>query len=116
MRVAAHDPEHEVADGDTVTIAAIGFEVVGIPGHSLDHVAFCAGPLLFSGDLLFAGSVGRTDLMDGDWQTLLDSVRRLLERFGLDATVFPGHGEPTTLGRELETNPFLGELRAALGE
>jgi hypothetical protein len=52
-------------------------------------------------------------LEGGDWETLLASVDRLLERFGPDAVVYPGHGEPTTLGRELATNPFLGELRAA---
>jgi glyoxylase-like metal-dependent hydrolase (beta-lactamase superfamily II) len=113
MTVAPHDPEHEVRDGDTVSVAGIPFEVVGIPGHSVDHVAFCADHSIFGGDLLFAGSVGRVDLEGGDWETLLASVARLLDRFGTDAVVYPGHGEPTTLGRELATNPFLGELRAA---
>lgn len=113
MTVAPHDPEHEVRDGDRVSLAGVDFEVVGIPGHSADHVAFCAGSAIFSGDLLFAGSVGRVDLEGGDWETLLASVARLLDRFGPDAVVYPGHGEPTTLGRELASNPFLGELRAA---
>ena len=116
MRVLPHEPEHEVGDGDRVTVAGLTFEVAGVPGHSADHVAFAVDGNLFSGDLLFAGSVGRTDLAGGDWQTLLDSIRRLLDRFGPDAVVYPGHGEPTTLGRELETNPFLGELRAAARE
>jgi len=113
LTVAPHEPEHEVQDGDTVPVAGISFEVVGIPGHSADHVAFCADHSIFGGDLLFAGSVGRVDLEGGDWETLLASVARLLERFGPDAIVYPGHGEPTTLGRELASNPFLGELRAA---
>ncbi len=111
--VAAHEPEHEVAGGDTIVVAGIDFEVAAVPGHSIDHVAFCADGSLFSGDLLFAGSVGRVDFPGGDWATLLESVQRLLDRFGPGATVYPGHGEPTTLGRELDTNPFLGELRPA---
>ena len=110
--VAPHEPEHVVADGDRVEVAGIAFEVIGVPGHSRDHVAFATGGAVFSGDLLFRDSVGRVDFPGGDWSTLLASIARLLERFGLEATVYPGHGEPTTLGRELERNPFLDELRA----
>jgi len=109
--VPPHDPEHLVGDGDWVRAAGLELEVVGIPGHSIDHVAYCVDGALFSGDLLFASSVGRVDLPGGDWETLIASIRRLLDRFGPDAAVYPGHGEPTTLGRELESNPFLGELR-----
>ncbi len=111
-RVRAHDPEHEVRDGDIVSITGLEFEVAGIPGHSIDHVAFCIGTEIFSGDLLFEGSVGRVDFPGGDWGALIASIERLVERYGRDAVVYPGHGGPTTLGRELETNPFLGELRA----
>jgi glyoxylase-like metal-dependent hydrolase (beta-lactamase superfamily II) len=111
--VRAHDPEHEVRDGDTVAVAGVTFEVVGIPGHSHDHVAYATEGHLFSGDLLFAGSVGRVDLPGGDGETLLASVRRLVDRYGEDAVVHPGHGGDTTLGRELATNPFLRELRTA---
>jgi glyoxylase-like metal-dependent hydrolase (beta-lactamase superfamily II) len=111
--VPPHDPEHLVADGDVVRAAGLELDVVGIPGHSADHVAYCVEGALFSGDLLFASSVGRVDLPGGDWGTLIASIKRLLERFGPDAVVYPGHGDPTTLGRELESNPFLGELRAA---
>jgi hydroxyacylglutathione hydrolase len=110
--VTPHDPEHLVADGPVVRAAGLELEVVGIPGHSIDHVAYCIDGALFSGDLLFASSVGRVDLPGGDWETLIASIRRLIGRFGLDAVVYPGHGDPTTLGRELESNPFLGELRA----
>ncbi len=112
MRVAPHDPAHTVTGGDEITVAGIAFEVVDIPGHSAGHVAFYADGELFSGDLLFAGSVGRVDLAGGDWETLLDSVRMLLDRFPADTVVRPGHGPATTLGRELQTNPFLRELRA----
>jgi glyoxylase-like metal-dependent hydrolase (beta-lactamase superfamily II) len=67
---------------------------------------------LFSGDVLFAGSVGRFDRPGGDWETLLDSIRRLAERFPPETVVYSGHGPPTTLGDELAHNPFLAELRA----
>jgi hydroxyacylglutathione hydrolase len=112
MRVAPHDPAHTIRGGDEVTVAGITFEVVDVPGHSAGHVAFHADGQLFSGDLLFAGSVGRVDLPGGDWETLLDSVRRLLDRFPVDTVVHPGHGPATTLGRELQSNPFLRDLRA----
>jgi glyoxylase-like metal-dependent hydrolase (beta-lactamase superfamily II) len=113
LRVSPHEPEHTLLDGDLADVAGIAFRVVGVPGHSVDHLAFYAEGSLFSGDVLFAGSIGRTDLPGGDLDTLLRSIAGLLERFGPETTVYPGHGEPTTLGRELETNPFLGPLRAA---
>jgi hydroxyacylglutathione hydrolase len=112
MRVPPHDPAHTVSEGDVVTVAGITFDVVDVPGHSAAHIAFHHGGELFAGDLLFAGSVGRVDLPGGDWQTLLASVRRLLERFPPETAVYPGHGPTTTLGRELASNPFLSELRA----
>jgi glyoxylase-like metal-dependent hydrolase (beta-lactamase superfamily II) len=112
MRVRPHDPAHTVSGGDEITVAGITFEVVDIPGHSAGHVAFHHEGELFAGDLLFAGSVGRVDLEGGDWETLLDSVRTLLDRFPAETTIYPGHGPPTTLARELATNPFLRELRA----
>jgi glyoxylase-like metal-dependent hydrolase (beta-lactamase superfamily II) len=110
--VAPHDPAHVVAGGDEIEVAGIAFEVVDVPGHSAGHIAFHHDGELFSGDLLFAGSVGRVDLPGGDWETLLASVRSLLDRFPPDTVVHPGHGPSTTLGRELQTNPFLRELRA----
>ena len=113
MRVPPHDPAHTVSGGDELTVAGIRFEVIDVPGHSAGHVAFLADGELFSGDLLFAGSVGRVDLEGGDWDTLLDSVRSLVDRLPADTVIHPGHGPATTLGRELETNPFLRELRAA---
>jgi glyoxylase-like metal-dependent hydrolase (beta-lactamase superfamily II) len=110
--VGAHEPEHTVAGGEEVTVAGITFQVVDVPGHSAGHVAFFAEGELFSGDVLFAGSVGRTDLQGGDWETLVASIRALMERFPPQTVVRPGHGPATTLGRELQTNPFLRELRA----
>jgi glyoxylase-like metal-dependent hydrolase (beta-lactamase superfamily II) len=111
MRVGPHDPEHLVSGGDRIVVAGTAFDVVDVPGHSAGHVAFFADGHLFSGDLLFAGSVGRVDLAGGDWETLLDSVRALLAHFPGDTIVHPGHGPATTLERELQTNPFLRDLR-----
>ena len=82
-----------------------------MPGHSPAHLAYSADECLFSGDLLFAGSVGRTDLPGADWDTLVQSIRTLADRYPPATVVFPGHGPQTTLGAELARNPFLAELR-----
>ena len=108
----AHAPEHLVAGGETIELAGITFECLAVPGHSPAHVAYYADGELFSGDLLFAGSVGRVDLPGADWDTLLDSVRMLAGRLPPETVVHPGHGAETTLGIELARNPFLAELRA----
>jgi glyoxylase-like metal-dependent hydrolase (beta-lactamase superfamily II) len=112
LPVRPYEVDTELSGGETLKIAGITFEVVAIPGHSPDHVAFYAESCLFSGDLIFAGSVGRVDLAGGDWETLLGSTRLLLERYPPETTVYPGHGPQTTLGAERERNPFLAELRA----
>jgi hydroxyacylglutathione hydrolase len=113
LRVAPHEPAHTVTGGDEIEVAGVAFDVVDVPGHSAGHVAFHHEGELFSGDVLFAGSVGRVDLEGGDWETLLASVRALLDRFPPETVVYPGHGPATTLGRELASNPLLRELRAA---
>jgi len=105
-------PEFTLTGGETVEAAGISFEVVHVPGHSPGHLAYYADLALFSGDLLFAGSVGRTDLPHSDWDTLLQSIRMLVERYPPETAVYSGHGPPTTLGEELARNPFLAELRA----
>ena len=108
----AHAVDHPLHGGEVLDLAGITFDCVAIPGHSPAHVAFFADGALFSGDLLFAGSVGRVDLPGADWDTLVASVRTLTERFPADTVVYPGHGPKTTLGAELSRNPFLAELRA----
>jgi hydroxyacylglutathione hydrolase len=112
LAVRDYEIDTELTGGETPNVAGIGFDVVAIPGHSPDHIAFYSDGCLFSGDLLFSGSVGRVDLAGGDWEALLESARLLTERYAPETTVYPGHGPPTTLGAELERNPFLGELRA----
>jgi glyoxylase-like metal-dependent hydrolase (beta-lactamase superfamily II) len=116
FRVPPHDPAHVVEGGDSISVAAIDFDVIDVPGHSPGHIAFHTEGALFSGDVLFAGSVGRVDLPGGDWDALLRSIRALIDRYGPDTVVYPGHGPATTLGRELQSNPFLRELRAAASE
>ena len=99
--------------GETLELAGIEFETLLVPGHSPAHLAYHADGCLFSGDVLFARSVGRTDLPGGDWDTLVESIRMLGERFPPETVVYSGHGPPTTLGAELDRNPFLAELRAS---
>lgn len=108
----AYTPDVLLRGGETVEAAGIAFDVLSVPGHSPAHVAYHAEGCLFSGDVLFAGSVGRTDLPGADWDTLLDSIRTLLDRYPPETVVYPGHGPPTTLGDELGRNPFLADLRA----
>jgi hydroxyacylglutathione hydrolase len=98
---------------ETLDLADITFETVRVPGHSPAHLAYHADGCLFSGDVLFAGSVGRTDLPGADWETLVGSLRMLTERFPPETRVYSGHGPPTTLGTELDRNPFLAPLRAS---
>jgi hydroxyacylglutathione hydrolase len=106
-------PETLLAGGETVDVAGMSFEVVAVPGHSPGHLAYYTDGALLSGDVLFAGSVGRTDLPRGDWDELLASIRSLADRFPADTVVYPGHGPETTIGAELQRNPFLAELRTS---
>jgi hydroxyacylglutathione hydrolase len=111
--IRPYSPDVRLEDGDTIEAGGLTFETISVPGHSPGHVAFATDGVLFSGDVVFAGSVGRTDLPFADWDTLVESIRLLVERFPPETVVYPGHGPPTTLGGELAGNPFLAELRAA---
>jgi hydroxyacylglutathione hydrolase len=113
VRIRPWQAERRLAGDEAFELAGIDWQTIPVPGHSPGHLAFAADGALFSGDVLFAGSVGRVDLPGGDWPTLLDSIRLLAERYPPETTVYSGHGPPTTLGDELASNPFLAELRAA---
>ncbi len=108
----SYEADRTVEGGDVFTLAGLNFEVIFTPGHSPGHVTYAlpAEDAIFSGDVLFQGSVGRVDLPGGDWPTLLNSIEALVERFPEETTVYPGHMGITTLGRERDTNPFLREL------
>jgi len=98
LAVRPYVVDTELTGGETIEVAGISFEVVAVPGHAPDHIAFHAGDSLFAGDLIFAGAVGRVDLAGGNWETLLESARALTERYPPETKVYPGHGPTTTLG------------------
>ena len=105
-------PDVVLEGGEALELAGIELAVLTVPGHSPAHLAYSAPLNLFSGDVLFAGSVGRTDLPGANWETVLGSIRMLADRLPGDTVVYPGHGPTTTLGTELASNPFLDDLRA----
>jgi glyoxylase-like metal-dependent hydrolase (beta-lactamase superfamily II) len=134
------EPEHTLVGGERLRLAGLDIEVLLTPGHSPGHLTYAiapapqpsaapprvagpaaadvvqstgAAPALLSGDVLFQGSVGRTDLPGGDWNVLERSIGTLVRRFPGETTIYPGHMGVTTLGRELQSNPFLAEIRAA---
>jgi glyoxylase-like metal-dependent hydrolase (beta-lactamase superfamily II) len=127
----SYQAEHTLAGGERLTLAELDVEVLFTPGHSPGHLTYAIAPsatggesspsageasqrALFSGDVLFAGSVGRVDLPGGDWATLERSIGQLLRAFPPQTSVYPGHMGITTLARERDTNPFLSELRATV--
>jgi hydroxyacylglutathione hydrolase len=99
-------PDHDLADGDVVTVGSLSFDVLHVPGHAPGHVAFVKPGCMLGGDLLFAGSIGRTDLPLSDPERMMESLERVA---GLpeDTLVYPGHGPATSIGQERATNPFL---------
>ena len=109
-----HEPEQLVAGGERAAGAGLHYDGVSTPGHSPGHARWppAHGSALFSGDVLFQGSIGRTDLPFGDHARLLQSISELLARYDDAAQVFPGHMGPTTLGAERASNPFLQDLVA----
>ncbi|MBQ9410872.1 MAG: MBL fold metallo-hydrolase [Bacteroidales bacterium] len=114
-----HDfPTEDVIDGETLTLAGITLQVMHTPGHSPGSVCYYVKEdnLLLSGDTLFAGSIGRTDLTGGDYDVLMDSLLHKVMVLPGDTDVIPGHGHPTTIGREGMTNPFLEPFNDPLPE
>jgi hydroxyacylglutathione hydrolase len=109
----SYEAEETVAGGEKLELAGFEVDVVFTPGHSPGHVTYAIPEegALFSGDVLFQGSVGRVDLPGGDWATLAQSIGTLLETYPDETTVYPGHMGITTLGAERARNPFLAELR-----
>jgi glyoxylase-like metal-dependent hydrolase (beta-lactamase superfamily II) len=108
----SYEAEHTLKGGEKLELAGFEIDVIFTPGHSPGHVTFSIPDehAVFSGDVLFQGSVGRTDLPGGDWPTLLESIGGLVDSLPEETRVFPGHMGLTTLGSERATNPFLAEL------
>jgi len=112
---SAFEPDRWLADGDTVRFGNVTLRVIHCPGHTPGHVVFYdpAGKVAVVGDVLFAGSIGRTDFPRGDHQDLIDSICDKLWPLGNDVRFIPGHGPISTFGRERQSNPFVGD--AVLG-
>jgi hydroxyacylglutathione hydrolase len=110
----SYSPEHTLSGGESLSLAGLQIEVLFTPGHSPGHVTFSlpAHSAILSGDVLFAGSIGRTDLPFADHATLERSLAMLIDTLPGETVVHPGHMGSTTLARELATNPFLFDIRA----
>jgi hydroxyacylglutathione hydrolase len=110
----SYEADHTLKGGERLTLAGFEIDVLFTPGHSPGHLTFSipSERVIFSGDVLFQGSVGRTDLPGGDWGTLLSSIGTLVETLPAETAVYPGHMGITSLGAERRTNPFLAELAA----
>ncbi|MGH2982580.1 MAG: MBL fold metallo-hydrolase [Solirubrobacterales bacterium] len=108
----SYDADETVSGGETLVLAGIELDVLSTPGHSPGHVTYSVRgeDAIFSGDVLFQGSVGRVDLPGGDWETLLASIRSIVDAHPPETAVYPGHMGTTTLGAERSSNPFLAEL------
>jgi hydroxyacylglutathione hydrolase len=107
-------PDQPMVHGERLTVGNLSFDIRHAPGHSPGSVCLLGPGVAFSGDVLFAGSIGRTDLPGGDFQTLIASIERELLSLPDDTILYSGHGPETTIGRERRTNPFLtGAYRIA---
>ncbi|HEX2703853.1 MAG TPA: MBL fold metallo-hydrolase [Solirubrobacteraceae bacterium] len=110
----SYEADEVLEGGERLELAGLEIDVVFTPGHSPGHLTYALGSqgVVFSGDVLFSGSVGRVDLPGGDWPTLGASIATLLDSYPDDTLVYAGHMSLTTLGRERASNPFLAELPA----
>ncbi len=102
-------PDREIEDGDQVNFGNITLTVLHTPGHTPGGISLYTDTEVFVGDTLFAGSIGRTDFAGGSFETLKNSIQQKLFTLNEDLVVYPGHNNPTTIGTEKRTNPFVGE-------
>ena len=106
-------PDAFLCDGQRISVGKHTFSVIHTPGHSPGGVSFHTRGVVFTGDTIFAGSVGRTDFKGGDHQVLIEGVRRKIFPLGDDERIYPGHGPSSSVGRERLTNPFFRFSRTA---
>ena len=99
-------PDLYVEERDVITFGDISLQVIHTPGHSPGGISLLSNKMVFVGDTLFAGSIGRTDLPGGDYETLIRNVKEKIFPLGDDVVIYPGHGPKTTVGREKRSNPF----------
>ena len=109
----AFEPERWLEQGDTVSVGALELAVIHCPGHTPGHIVFYYEPqqVAWVGDVIFQGSIGRTDFPGGNHDELIDSIRKKLFPLGDDITFIPGHGPTSTFGDERQTNPFVADSR-----
>lgn len=107
-------PDREVSDGDIISFGKVTLKVIHTPGHTPGGISILTGNHLFSGDTLFAGSIGRTDLPGGDYETLISTIRKKIFTLDEKVIVHPGHGPDTRISDEKIHNPFVGEGRKAM--
>jgi len=109
VKAEDHGIDMELKDGDVLHVGGEELRVLAVPGHSPGSIAFYApeSGFVITGDALFAGSIGRTDLPGGDFATLVGSIRDKLMKLPPETVVLPGHGDETTIGRELKSNPYI---------
>ncbi len=112
---AIAEPERLVKDGDKLRMAGLEFEVLYTPGHAFGHICLSGEGVVFTGDALFAGGIGRFDLPGGDGKVLLKSIREKLLTLPDETVVLSGHGPSSTIGEEKSTNPFLLYPRMYMG-
>ena len=112
--IVAPPPDYLLDEGDTVEVAGFRFSILSTPGHSPASICYHYQTHLFSGDVLFMGSIGRTDFPHSNHQDLMDSLRDKVLTLPDDTVVYPGHGPTTTIGRERTANPFLTGLSSRL--
>lgn len=107
--VSAFLPDHWLNEGEKVTVGSLSFDILHLPGHSPGHIGFIdrENKIAFTGDVLFKDSIGRTDLFQGDFDTLISSIETKLFPLDDDFVIIPGHGSHTTIAREKQHNPFL---------
>ena len=104
-------PDRLLHDGEQVECGTLSCRVIHLPGHSPGGMALLCGSHLFAGDVLFAGSIGRTDLPGGDHRTLVEGIRKRLWSLPGDTIVHPGHGPDTTIAREMRSNPYVAGMK-----
>ncbi len=104
------DPDRFISEGDEISFGNVSLRVIATPGHTPGGVCFLNNDALFCGDTLFAGSIGRTDLAGGSYNTLMESIRHKLLALPESTIVYTGHGPQTTIGDEIRSNPFLNHI------
>ena len=104
------EPDRFLDEGDSVSVGSVTMTVVNAPGHAPGHIALVGDGFVIGGDVLFAGSIGRTDLPGGDYDVLMNSIKTKFLTLPDDTVVYCGHGPATTIGVERQTNPFLVSL------